>query len=125
MSRTAHHVPLKHRDTSWWSTGPAPSAPWTAHALTDFRCSHAELGAAHRAGRRPVPRRVTRAFASHTFPRASGTPLTGRPAYESRARAALHRFTTRARHQLRTAPHTAEDLDHPPTRHRHACVWHA
>ncbi|MGX1883957.1 hypothetical protein [Streptomyces sp. NPDC055287] len=67
---------------------------------------------------------MTHSLASCTFPRASGTPINGRPEHESRARAALHQFTTRARKQLRASPSTAEDLDHPPPRHRHACVWH-
>ncbi|MBT2397741.1 hypothetical protein [Streptomyces sp. ISL-100] len=124
MSRTAHHTPLKHRDTSWWSTGSAPCTSWTAHAVTDLRYSNAELRAAHRAGRRPTPDRLTHTLTAYTFPRASGTPITGRSEHETQARAALHRFTTRARKQLRASSTTAEDLDHPPTRHRHACIWH-
>ncbi|MFJ9349549.1 hypothetical protein [Streptomyces sp. NPDC101237] len=74
------------------------------------------------AGRRPVPVPVVRAFTAYTYPRA----LNARPqgSYESTARAALRAFRTAARKRLRATPpdallSVAEELDHPPTRHRH------
>ncbi|MBT2504497.1 hypothetical protein J7I98_01030 [Streptomyces sp. ISL-98] len=121
MSRTTHHTPLKHRKTSWWSRG--SGGPWTAHTLTDLRYSYADLSKALRTGRRPTPSRRMRTFASYEYPRAAGTPIRGQREHESRARAALRLFATRARKELRTSPTTAEDLDHPPTRHRHTCIW--
>ncbi|WP_406403331.1 hypothetical protein OH805_28535 [Streptomyces sp. NBC_00879] len=123
MSCTVHHVPLKHRATSWWSTCPGQ---WTAHAITELRYSHAELDASRRLGRRPMPRRVVRGFASYEYPRAIGVPVSGRACPEAAARAALRDFCTSAVKHLRAANdllETAEDLDHPPTRHRHGCIW--
>ncbi|WP_251016271.1 hypothetical protein [Streptomyces sp. ISL-99] len=72
MSRTLHHVPLKHRDTSWWSTG---RSPWSSHTLVDLRYPGTESARAHREGRHPTPACLKRTFASYAFPRASGTPI--------------------------------------------------
>ncbi|WP_406001513.1 hypothetical protein [Streptomyces sp. NBC_00829] len=121
MSRTVHHIPLKHRDTSWWSP---PTGPWTAHSLVELRYPSAELEESRRVGRRPVPRRVVRAFASYTYPRAHGrTPITGQDEREASARAALRLFCTRAHKELRASSLATEDLDFPPIRHRHGCIW--
>ncbi|NUK06386.1 hypothetical protein [Streptomyces lunaelactis] len=123
MSRTVHHIPLQHRATSWWSNY---LGPWTAHAVIELRYSHAESGESHRAGRRPMPRRIVRGFASYEYPRAVGVPVSGRAYREATARAALREFCTSAVKDLCAADdllETAEDLDHPPTRHRHGCIW--
>jgi hypothetical protein len=123
MSRTVHHVPLKHRATSWWPTYPGP---WTAHALTELRYSYAELHESRHVGRRPIPRRIVRGFASYEYPRARGVPVSSRADGEATARAALRGFCTSALKGLRAANdllETAEDLDHPRTRHRHGDVW--
>ncbi|WP_128377784.1 hypothetical protein [Streptomyces cavernae] len=125
MSRTVHHVPWRHRTlTAYWPQGLA--GPWTAHSLVELRYSEAELRRAQRAGRRPAPALLTRTFASYTFPRAMNERF--RDPYESRARAKLRAFRTAARKHLRAAPAgalrtAAEDLDHPPTRHRHRNIW--
>ena len=121
MSRTAHHVPNRHR------TGPARwpyglPGPCTSHVLVELRYSRQELARAGRTGRRPAQAPERRSFAAYTYPRA----LNARPRgpYETTARAALQAFRTSARKRLRAArPGTlveaAVDLDHPPTRHRH------
>ncbi|WP_327716469.1 hypothetical protein OG381_14195 [Streptomyces sp. NBC_00490] len=127
MSRTVHHVPSRHR------TLPAPwplglPGPWTGHALTELRYPEAELARAEREGRRPVPRLARRSFTSYTYSRAVNERRYS--PYERRARAALQVFRTSARRHLRAAPAGAlplwaEDLDHPPTRHRHRDLWEA
>jgi hypothetical protein len=125
MSRTVHHVRSRHRETpSYWSSG--RSGPVTAHALAELRYSQKELTKALEEGRRPVPRPLVRAFAAYTFPRALNQAF--RTPYEATARAELRAFRTTARALLRAAPpggllDTAEDLDHPPTRHRHRDLW--
>ncbi|MFF0000292.1 hypothetical protein [Streptomyces avermitilis] len=125
MSRTVHHVPTRHRThPAHWPTGTA--GPCTAHTLTDHRYSRQELARAHRAGRRPVPTRADRSFAAYVFPRAVGAHFWS--PYESAARADLRTFRTTACKLLRAAPPgtlltAAEDLDHPPTRHRHRDLW--
>ncbi|PWI19057.1 hypothetical protein DI272_36570 [Streptomyces sp. Act143] len=127
MSRTAHHVPSRHRILpAFWALG--LPGPWTGHAMPELRYSHAELARARRGGRRPVPRRVVRSFTSYTYSRALNE-RTSSP-YERRARAALQAFRAAAHRELRAAaadpaataealPRRAEDLDHPPVRHRH------
>lgn len=125
MSRTVHHVRPRHRvrtdDRSsqrrGWSTG---------HRLGELRYSEREMARARRERRRPVPVPLVRAFRSSTFPRSLNARIDG--PYESRARAALSVFRSAARNRLRAAPaggllSAAEELDHPPTRHRHQNVW--
>ncbi|MDN3020977.1 hypothetical protein [Streptomyces sp. S.PB5] len=127
MSRTAHHVPYRHRTLpAFWPLG--RPGPWTGNTVEELRYSHEELNLAGREGRRPVPTLVVRNFTSYTFPRATNE----RPysPYERRARAALQVFRTSARRHLRSAltgalPLWAEELDHPPTRHRHSDLWDA
>jgi hypothetical protein len=125
MSRTAHHVPSRHRTVpAPWSAG--LPGPCTAHELTDLRHARAESWRARGEGRRPVPARVTRSFATYTLARALRGRI--RSPYESRARASLSTFRSTARNHLRAAPpgtllEAAEALDHPPTRHRHRDLW--
>ncbi len=127
MSRTAHHVPSRHRTLpAHWSLG--LPGPWTGNAVTELRRPSAESTQARREGRRPVPQTVVRSFTSYTFSRA----MNERPSspYERRARAALQTFRTSALRHLRAAPTAAlplwaEDLDHPPVRHRHRDLWEA
>ncbi|MFE0673755.1 hypothetical protein [Streptomyces sp. NPDC058867] len=125
MSHTAHHVPNRHRSAPpYWPRGTA--GPCTAHALVDLRHSHAETARAAREGRRPRPRPVVRSFAAYTWPRALGKRPSG--PYETRARAELRAFRGAALRRLRAAPpgalhRVAEELDHPPTRHRHRDLW--
>ena len=127
MSRTVHHVPARHRThPARWAAG--LPGPCTAHTLAELRYSHGESARAEREGRRPVPTFVVRTFAAHTYPRALNAVLWS--PYESTARAALHTFRQTARKHLRAAPPgtllaAAEDLDHPPTRHRHRDLWEA
>ncbi|OPG01289.1 hypothetical protein B1R27_37665 [Streptomyces sp. GKU 895] len=125
MSRTAHHVPSRHRTLpAYWSLG--LQGPWTGNDVPELRYTNEELARARREGRRPMPRRVVRGFTSYTYPRA----MNGRvfSPYERRARAALQAFRSAARLELRAAPveelvQWAEELDHPPTRHRHQDLW--
>ncbi|MFJ3668536.1 hypothetical protein ACIPSE_19040 [Streptomyces sp. NPDC090106] len=128
MARTAHHVPSRHRTLpAFWSLG--LPGPWTGNAVPDLRRTHAESRRVRREGRRPVPRRVVRRFTSYTYARAVGDRSTS--PYERRARAALQRFRASARLTLRAAASEealltcAEDLDLPPTRHRHRDLWEA
>ncbi|MCF4137812.1 hypothetical protein L1856_15460 [Streptomyces sp. Tue 6430] len=126
MSRTVHHIRLRHRNHH-----PAPGSPgWTGlrsgHRLVQLRVTFAESARARREGRRPRPVPVHRTFTAHTCPRSLNAGVDG--PYESRARAALAVFRTTARNRLRAAPpgallDVAEDLDHPPTRHRHRNIW--
>ena len=122
MSRTVHHVPARHRThPPYWAAG--LSGPCTAHTLPELRYSHAESARAEREGRRPVP-----TFVAHIYPRALNADLWS--PYESTARAALHTFRQTAHKHFRAAPPgtlltAAEDLDHPPTRHRHRDLWEA
>ncbi|MFH0176683.1 hypothetical protein ACIA6D_05070 [Streptomyces cacaoi] len=125
MSRTVHHVRLRHRVRP----DDRPSQRWgwsTGHRLGELRYSARELARARRERRRPVPVPLVCAFRSYTFPRSLNARIDG--PYESRARAALSVFRSTARNRLRAAPpgallSAAEDLDHPPTRHRHQNVW--
>ncbi|MCW8380199.1 hypothetical protein [Streptomyces justiciae] len=125
MSRTTHHVPSRHRTLpAFWSLG--LPGPWTGNAVPELRYTYVELTRAHREGRRPMPRRVVRSFTSYTYPRAMNDRVSS--PYERRARAALQAFRSTARLELRAAPAealllTAEELDHPPTRHRHRDLW--
>ncbi|MER7937318.1 MULTISPECIES: hypothetical protein [unclassified Streptomyces] len=121
ISRTVHHVPSRHRTgPAYWPHG--LPGPFTFHALTELRYSAAESSLRRTAGRRPVPVPVVRAFTAYTYPRAFDARPQG--PYESTARAALRAFRTEARTRLRAAPpdallRVAEELDLPPTRHRH------
>lgn len=127
MSRTAHHVPSRHRTLpACWPRG--WRGPWTGNDVAELRYPREEFTRARSEGRRPVPRLVVRSFTSYTRTRAVNerrdTP------YERRARAALQNFRTAARRHLRAAPTGAlplwaEDLDHPPVRHRHRDLWEA
>lgn len=125
MSRTVHHVrPRYRRHPANVSYGRARLD--TGHILTELRYSEQELARSRREGRRPVPTAVVRSFVAYTFPRSLNDDVSG--PYESRARAALQVFRTTARARLRAAAPgdllvTAEELDHPPTRHRHADLW--
>ncbi|MER5580083.1 hypothetical protein AB0G76_12260 [Streptomyces asoensis] len=99
-----------------WSTG---------HRLGELRYEAAETARARREGRRPVPVPLVRAFCCRTFPRSLNAGIEG--PYESRARAALSVFRSTARNRLRAAAPgallaAAEELDLPPTRHRHRNV---
>ncbi|MFJ4696149.1 hypothetical protein [Streptomyces sp. NPDC088766] len=126
MSRTVHHIRLRHRNHH-----PAPgSVGWaglrSGHRLVQLRITFEESARARREGRRPRPVPVHRAFTAHTWPRSLNAGVDG--PYESRARAALAVFRTTARNRLRAAPpgallDAADDLDHPPTRHRHRNIW--
>ncbi|PBC64351.1 hypothetical protein BKI49_08365 [Streptomyces sp. Tue6028] len=125
MSRTVHHVPAGRRATPPYWTAGLPG-PLTAHHLTELRLSGAESARARREGRRAVPYRLVRSFAAYTYPRALDE--TFHTARESTARAELRAFRTAARKLLHAAPPgellgTAQDLDHPPTRHRHRNLW--
>ncbi|MFD9432525.1 hypothetical protein [Streptomyces sp. NPDC060002] len=127
MSRTVHHVRLRHRV----HPDQRPSQRLglgrdTGHRLTELRYSARELARARHERRRPLPDPLVRAFRSYTFPRSLNERIAG--PYESRARAALSVFRSTARNHLRAAPPgallaAAEELDHPPTRHRHQDVW--
>ncbi|MET8165343.1 hypothetical protein ACFU6S_17125 [Streptomyces sp. NPDC057456] len=125
MSRTVHHVRLRHRVRP--DDRPSQRRGWsTGHRLDELRYSARESARARREGRRPVPVPLVCAFRSYTFPRSLNSPIGG--PYESRARAALSVFRSTARNRLRAAPpgallRAAEELDHPPTRHRHQDVW--
>jgi len=127
VSRTVHHVPGRHRTIpAFWGLG--LQGPWTGNAVHELRYAHKELGRARRERRRPVPKRVVRSFTSYTYPRTINDRATS--PYERRARAALQAFRASARLDLRAAPAEAlllwaEDLDHPPTRHRHRDLWEA
>ncbi|MEU6377908.1 hypothetical protein [Streptomyces sp. NPDC046909] len=127
MSRTTHHVPSRHRTLpAYWPLG--LPGPWTGNTVTELRYSHEESIRAEREGRRPVPGFVVRDFTSYTRPRAMNERYSS--PYERRARAALQAFRTSAHRHLRAAPtgallRWAEDLDHPPTRHRHRDLWEA
>ncbi|MGX1269309.1 hypothetical protein [Streptomyces phaeoluteigriseus] len=126
MSRTVHHVRPRHRDHH-----PAPwsnrrGGPRSGHRLVQLRVDTEESARAPREGRRPRPVPVRCAFTAFTYPRSLNAGVDG--PYESRARAALAVFRTTARNRLRAAPpgallDVAEDLDHPPTRHRHRNIW--
>ncbi|WP_062649588.1 hypothetical protein [Streptomyces maremycinicus] len=125
MSRTVHHVRPRHRVRP--DDRPSRRQGWsTGHRLGELRYSAGESARALRERRRPVPLPLVRVFRSHTFPRSLNAEIDG--PYESRARAALSVFRSTARNRLRAAPPgallaVAEDLDHPPTRHRHRNVW--
>ncbi|MEV7884841.1 hypothetical protein ACWD3I_18630 [Streptomyces sp. NPDC002817] len=127
MSRTVHHVPNRHRTLpARWPLG--LHGPWAGHTVTELRYSGEELARAARERRRPVPRLARRSFTSYTYSRAVNERRYS--PYERRARAALQVFRTSARRHLRAAPTDAlllwaEDLDHPPTRHRHRDLWEA
>ncbi|MFD5270937.1 hypothetical protein [Streptomyces sp. NPDC058335] len=126
MSRTVHHIRPRHRNHH-----PAPwSTRWaglrSGHRLVQLRVTTQESARAPREGRRPRPVPVRCAFTAHTYPRSLNAGVDG--PYESRARAALAVFRTTARNRLRAAPpgallDVAEDLVHPPTRHRHRNIW--
>ncbi|MFD4573771.1 hypothetical protein ACFWNK_35925 [Streptomyces sp. NPDC058417] len=126
MSRTVHHVRPRHRNHH-----PAPwSTRWaglrSGHRLTALRRTVRETARARREGRRPLPVPVDRAFVAHTYPRSLNAGVDG--PYEVRARAALAVFRAGARNRLRAAPPggllaLAEELDFPPTRHRHRNIW--
>ncbi|MFF3335872.1 hypothetical protein ACFYWX_41240 [Streptomyces sp. NPDC002888] len=125
MSRTVHHVRPRHRKHPANSPYGRSSLD-TGHILTELRYSEQELARSRREGRRPVPAAVVRGFVARTYPRSLNTDVSG--PYESRARAALQVFRTTARARLRAAAPgdlltTAEELDHPPTRHRHTDLW--
>ncbi|WP_327314325.1 hypothetical protein [Streptomyces sp. NBC_01235] len=125
MSRTVHHVRPRHRVHP--AHRPAESLGRdTGHRLVELRYSAEELTRARRERRRPVPVPLVRAFCARTFPRSLNARVDG--PYESRARAALSVFRSTARNHLRAAPPgallaAAEELDHPPTRHRHRNLW--
>jgi hypothetical protein len=126
MSRTVHHIRPRHRNHH-----PVPgSTHWagmrSGHRLVQLRVTTEESARAPREGRRPRPVAVRCAFTAYTYPRALNAGVDG--PYESRARAALAVFRTTARNRLRAAPpgallDVAEELDHPPTRHRHGNIW--
>ncbi|MEV4231768.1 hypothetical protein AB0J81_32765 [Streptomyces bobili] len=126
MSRTVHHIRPRHRNHH-----PAPwSTHWaglrSGHRLVQLRFTREESARAPREGRRPRPVPVRSAFTAYTYPRSLNAGVDG--PYESRARAALAVFRTTARNRLRAAPpgallDIADDLDHPPTRHRHGNLW--
>jgi hypothetical protein len=123
-SRTVHHVRSRHRTLpAHWPLGTA--GPCTGHELTALRYPAGESRRARRDGRRPVPALVVRRFAAYTFPRTLNQRLD--TPYESSARARLQAFRTFARKRLYDATGalalTAEELDHPPTRHRHRDLW--
>lgn len=130
MSHTVHHVPSRHRkpgsrSTPWYSIC---GGPFTANSLTELRYSAAEMSAARAAGRRAEPALLVRSFAAYSYPRALGVRVSGRRRPEAGARAALRAFRTSARGRLNAAGpgellDVAEDLDHPPTRHRHIALW--
>ncbi|MDQ0580337.1 hypothetical protein [Streptomyces rishiriensis] len=125
MSRTVHHVRPRHRVRP--DDRPSQRRGWsTGHRLVELRHSAGESARARRERRRPVPVPLVCAFRSYTFPRSLNSRIDG--PYESRARAALSVFRSTARNRLRAAGPgalllVAEDLDHPPTRHRHGNVW--
>ncbi|MFD9395759.1 hypothetical protein ACFWBB_34970 [Streptomyces sp. NPDC060000] len=127
MSRTVHHVRLRHRVHPDQRHSQSLSLSRdTGHRITELRYSAEELARARRERRRPVPDPLVRVFRSYTFPRSLNEQIAG--PYESRARAALSVFRSTARNRLRAAPPgallaVADDLDHPPTRHRHQDVW--
>lgn len=127
MSRTTHHVPSKHRTLPAFCPR-GRSGPWTGNTVAELRYTREEFTRARREGRRPVPSLAVRTFGSYTFWRAVNERR--KTPYERRARAALQNFRTSARGHLRAAPagellSWAEELDHPPTRHRHRDVWEA
>ncbi|MDQ0962608.1 hypothetical protein QFZ66_006486 [Streptomyces sp. B4I13] len=125
MSRTVHHVPPRHRvEPLGLPVGGGHLV--TGHRLAELRYRAADLTRARREGRRPTPVLLVRAFRAHTFPRSLNEKVDG--PYERRARAALAVFRSTARNRLRAAPPgallaEAEELDHPPTRHRHQNLW--
>ncbi|MDX3803292.1 hypothetical protein [Streptomyces sp. AK04-3B] len=125
MSRTVHHVPLRHRvePLELFDQGRHLA---TGHFLVELRYRAADLTRARRERRRPAPVLLVRAFRAHTFPRSLNEQVDD--PYERRARAALAVFRSTARNRLRAAPPgallaAAEELDHPPTRHRHRNLW--
>jgi hypothetical protein len=125
MSRTVHHVRPRHRvNPAHW---PAESLNLdTGHRLVALRYSAQELTRARRERRRPVPVQLVHTFCAYTFPRSLNAQVDG--PYESRARAALAVFRSTVRNRLRAASpgallSAAEELDHPPTRHRHRDLW--
>ncbi|MFC9290042.1 hypothetical protein [Streptomyces sp. NPDC057052] len=126
MSRTVHHIRLRHRNHHPAPGSVSRAGPRSGHRLVQLRVTFGESARARREGRRPRPVPVHRAFTAHTWPRSLNAGVGG--PYESRARAALAVFRTTARNRLRAAPpgallDAAEDLDHPPTRHRHRNIW--
>ncbi|MEU3617899.1 hypothetical protein ABZ725_37120 [Streptomyces sp. NPDC006872] len=125
MSRTVHHVRPRHRLHPAYRPY-ALAGTIVGHRLSDLRYSAQELTRARRERRRPVPDPLVHAFRAHTYPRSLNEKVDG--PYESRARAALSVFRSTARNRLRAAPpgallSVAEELDHLPTRHRHANLW--
>ncbi|MFE9672700.1 hypothetical protein ACFYO5_01030 [Streptomyces sp. NPDC006259] len=126
MSRTVHHVSLRHRNHRPAAGSTCGAGLRSGHVLVQLRLTAEESARARREGRRPRPVPVRRAFIARTYPRSLNAEVDG--PYESRARAALAVFRTTARNRLRAAPpgalvDVAEDLDHPPTRHRHRNLW--
>ncbi|MCX4761197.1 hypothetical protein OG562_09470 [Streptomyces sp. NBC_01275] len=124
MSRTVHHIRPRHR-AHHCPDGCRPIL-FTGHHLTELRYSEQESSRARRERRRPSPVPLVRAFSAYTFPRTLNETVDG--PYESRARAALSVFRATALLHLRAAPPgdlltAAEELDHPPTRHRHKNIW--
>ncbi|MER6563681.1 hypothetical protein ABT300_39375 [Streptomyces sp. NPDC001027] len=125
MSRTVHHVPPRHRvEPLHLQDGGRRLV--TGHCLVELRYRAADLTRARRERRRPTPVPLVREFRARTFPRSLNARIDG--PYERRARAALAVFRSTSRNRLRAAPSgallaTAEDLDHPPTRHRHRNLW--
>jgi hypothetical protein len=100
----------------------------TRHTLTELRYFQRDMTRAERGGHRPVPTPVVRSFTAYRYPRATNARLSS--PYESTARADLRLFRTAALKHLRAAPSgtllaAAEELDHPPTRHRHRDLWEA
>ncbi len=69
-----------------------------------------------------------RSFAAYRHPRGLGAWVTSGREPEAAARAALRTFRTAAVKDLRAAGADglltqAQDLDYPPTRHRHSTLW--
>lgn len=132
MSRTAHHVPPRHRNNGRRVRGLPPLA--TGHVLADLRYSHVAVRAAVRQGRRPVPVRVRVGFVAYEYPRSYNDDEIGWLASQA------HRRTRRiARAELAAARQVAnavarggwalavadlDDIDLPPLPRRSAC-WDA
>ncbi|WP_262387175.1 hypothetical protein [Streptomyces sp. TRM49041] len=129
MARTAHHLTHVRAHRDLWTDAP-PRAPWHSVVLHGLRYSAATLADAARAGRRPRPQRVRPQVTVRRFARYRWDRSVSRWAAEGERRArqdlrgrlrALELLVDDGTGHLDLSP--TEDVDVPPTRHRHTARW--
>ncbi|WP_017589100.1 hypothetical protein [Nocardiopsis ganjiahuensis] len=121
MARTVHHT----------RTGRLGFELFRAVTATELRYGAAELRAARREGRRPVPRPVTRRSRTHEPARLladDGWVSEWAAVEERRERQNLRRAVTEVRVRVNTAegrldPEAAEEVPLPQGRHRRSALW--